>query len=370
MDKKIMDKIKNEKEIPTEVMEKLTSSRAAILNQEIKQEEVVVKGKHRKKGIIVLVVAAVVFFLVWTKTPIGAAIEKAFGISRDAGVATVESSEIPVALDLTSTQNGREIKLTKFVATKKKFAFDYQFTLDDEKLKELLQKRNSPDRVFKKSSSDAQDIQLGLFVEGNPEDIYGGVISESTYRVEGDTFYGSVISTFDQEKIPDNAKLNLHIYRLSWVDTEELDKAYNEAIQNNSNSFGVDTALEYEGDWSFAIDCKPLTQTAEPQVIQADNIQNIKANSDALQTTVSFNVPVEPTSEEEFVMFNYGIEIYRNDEEVETPSYIFNPSSGEFTVSFDFSALDQTSVYKIKAVKTDEMGQVLQEIGSFELQNQ
>ncbi|MBL1225471.1 hypothetical protein [Enterococcus sp. BWR-S5] len=368
MSKKIEDKLKSERKIPVEVMEKLQHNRARILNQEIKQEGKVTKRSRKKALVFTFIAAAIACLIIWTQTPVGAAIEKALGISRDAGVATVESSEIPVNLELSSTQNGREIKLTKFVATKKKFAFDYQFTLDDEKLKELLQKKSSPERQFKKGAGDGQDIRLGLFVEGSTEDLFGGVMSESTFRVEGDTFYGSVVSTFDQEKIPEHAKLSLHIYQLSWVDTEELDKAYAEASKTGS-PFGVENALEYIGDWQFAIDYEPLTQTAEPQVTQVNNIQNIKANSDALQTTVTFNIPVEAANEQELAFLDYGIEIYRNGVEVETPSYIFNPTNGEFNFSFDLSALDQTSVYKIQISKTDGMGNSLEEIGSFELQN-
>lgn len=366
MSKKIEDKLKNERKIPTEVMEKVQHNRARILNQEVKQEGKITKRSRKKAIVSTFIAAAIVCVIIWTQTPVGAAIEKTLGISRDAGVATVESSEIPVNLELSSTQNGREIKLTKFVATKKKFAFDYQFTLDDEKLKELLQKKSSPERQFKKAAGDGQDIQIGLFVEGSTEDLFGGVMFVSTFRVEGDIFHGSVISTFDKEKIPEHAKLSLHIYQLSWVDTEELDKAYAEASKTGS-PFGVDNALEYTGDWQFAIDYEPLTQTAEPQATQVNNIQNIKANSDALQTTVTFCLPSEVRTEPGLEL--YGIDIYRNDVEVESPSYTMNPEKGEFNFSFDLSALDQTSVYKIQVSKTDGMGNTLEELGSFELQN-
>lgn len=43
--------------------------------------------------------------------------------------------QTPIKFDLTSIQNGREIKLTEFVATTDKIEFEYQFKLDNDNLK-------------------------------------------------------------------------------------------------------------------------------------------------------------------------------------------------------------------------------------------
>lgn len=119
MDKKMIDIIKNEKEIPDEVMEKITRNREDILNRKIKQEQRIFKQNRKKKIALTVLVAAIAGLILVTKTPIGSAIENVFGVSRDSGVQTVESQGIQTKLDLTSIQNGREIKLTKFVSTKK-----------------------------------------------------------------------------------------------------------------------------------------------------------------------------------------------------------------------------------------------------------
>ncbi|WP_086350872.1 hypothetical protein [Candidatus Enterococcus clewellii] len=362
MDKKMRELMKKEKEIPAEVMEKLVRNQEKILNQEIKQEENIVKRNPWKRRIAVLAIVAAVLLLVLTQTPVGAAIEQVLGISKDSGVATVESSEIPVNLELTSTQNGREIKLTKFVATKQKFAFDYQFKIEDEKLKTLLEKQIA-------AGSNFQDIRLGLFADGSTEDMFGGVSSMSTFRMEGDTFYGSVVSTFDQEKIPENANLSLHIYQLAWEDRDEYEAKLAEAMENNSDSFSVDTALKYEGDWQFDVTYKPLTQTAQPEIIQATTLYDIKANSDALQTMVTFSIPADVAEGSDWP--SYNLEVYKNGVKTETPSYT---TGGEnrlttFSLSIDLSALDKTSVYKIQLYTGDNMGNNIDEIGSFELQN-
>ncbi|GGC91522.1 hypothetical protein [Enterococcus wangshanyuanii] len=367
MDKKLIDKLKNEKEIPKEVMEKLTQSRTAILNNKIKQDKKI-KISYTYKIIISIALAALALVFIITKTPVGAAIEQAFGISKDSGVEIVESNQIPTQLDITSISNGREIKLTKFVSTKKKFAFDYQFNLDDEKLKELLQKQSSPDRKFKKMSVNAQDIDIGLFTEGDTEDVRGGGMYSSTFRVEGDTFYGSVVVTLNREDIPNDAKLSLHIYKLWWTDAEELDQAFLEATADpeNMQPFGVDPALVYEGDWVFTIDYKPLTQTAKTNITNVDNITDIRVKNDALQTSVKF---VAPMSEGSFP----GVTLYKDGIESENQSLgtVVDFEKGEISISFDFSALDTTSVYTIQLNKVDDFtGEALEEIGHFDLQNE
>lgn len=360
MSEKIEKMMMKEKKIPVDVMEKLVHNQEKFLTGEIKQNKKIFKMNVRKKRIAILGIVAALLLLVLTQTPVGAAIEQAFGISRDSGVATVENNTIPTEIDLTSSQNGREIKLTKFVATKRKLAFDYQFKLDDEQLKILLEKQIA-------ANSNFQDIDLGLFVSGSTEDIFGGGDQESTFRVEDDTFYGSVIFTYTKETIPENADLTLHIYKLAWQDRDEYDTTFNKAIETNS-SFSVPWALQYEGDWSFTVAYKPLTQSAEPQIIQANNIFDIKAKSDALQTTVEFVAPTEVVAEG---LKLYEIEVYKNGILVGTPDYHYEDKNGttKFTMSIDLSALDETSVYKTIVSNADESGQKTEEIGTFELQN-
>lgn len=370
MDKKMIDIIKNEKEIPDEVMEKITRNREDILNRKIKQEQRIFKQNRKKKIALTVLVAAIAGLILVTKTPIGSAIENVFGVSRDSGVQTVESQGIQTKLDLTSIQNGREIKLTKFVSTKKKFAFDYQFKLDDEKLKELLKKQSSPDRQFKKLATNYQDIEIGLFADGDKEDIRGGGVYESSFRVDGDTFYGSVVATLNRDDIPEDANLTLHIYKLNWQDADELDQAFIEASLTDS-SFSVSNALEYTGDWTFEIDYKPLTQTADTEVTNINNLENIRISNDALQTTAKFTFSnPEIFSFEAGVGKTPGIDIYKDGVKIDISSFVFDFETGEFTVSFDLSAVDKTSTYKIQLSDVDEFdGHTLSELGSFELKN-
>ncbi|WP_446923973.1 hypothetical protein, partial [Klebsiella pneumoniae] len=86
-------------------------------------------------------------------------------------------------------------------------------------------------------------IQLGLFREGSKEDLFGGVSSTSLYRIEKDVFYGSVISTFNKQKLVSQDQLTLHIYRLAWEDQEHHDNELKEAIKASSRSFSVENAL-------------------------------------------------------------------------------------------------------------------------------
>ncbi|WP_206912033.1 hypothetical protein IGL98_000070 [Enterococcus sp. DIV0840] len=370
MDKKKNENIIQEKEIPKEVMEKLVQNRKKILNNPIKQEKKKFKMRYKKQIIITFTTAAAVILIAMINPQINTAIKNALGISQDSGVAMIEKKGIQSELNLTSTQNGREITLTKFVSTKKKFAFDYQFKLDDEKLKELLEKQSSPDRVFTKNATDAQHIDLGLFVDDSDEDIFGGVSSQSTFRIEGDIFYGSVVATFNREKIPEDAKLTLHIYKLSWQDAEELDQAFIEA-SNTGSPFGVDNALEYEGDWRFDIDYKPLTQTADTQISNVNNITDIKATSDALQTTIRFIAPLKEFSTPEKPC-TPRITLYKDGIEVENQLFtqISNLETGEIELSISLSSLDTTSVYKIQVNDVDNFsGEAIKEVGFFELQN-
>lgn len=356
MDKKIIDKIKNERKIPDEVLTKLESNRENILNKKIKQEK-----NFRvlsRNSIIAVFVAALALLLILTKTPVGVAIENVLGIGRDSGVEIVEKNAIPTELNLTSTQNDREIKLTKFVSTKKKFAFDYQFKIDDEKLGTLLKKDI-------KAKSDHQDIQLGLFVKGETKDLFQGVQSYSTFRLDGDTFYGSVISTFDKESIPENAELSLHIYRLAWMDRDEYEAAESKAFADpdNPQPFSVPTSLEYTGDWSFDIAYLPLNQTAETKVLDSNNVTNIVSKSDALQTTITFNAPVR-------YPYFPEITVYKNGVEISNSTINFKQFDQEkFEIELDLSALDKISTYKVKIEESDIYDTIVKEVGFFEVQN-
>ncbi|WP_207694423.1 hypothetical protein DOK67_0001020 [Enterococcus sp. DIV0212c] len=363
MGKKKIDMIKQEKEIPKDVMKTLVQNRENILHNKIKQDKK--KIKYKKQIVFTLAIAAILILMVIINPQSNTAIKNALGISQDAGVAMIENNDIPSDLHLTSIQNGREITLTKFVSTKKKFAFDYQFKLDDEKLKELLKKQSSPDRIFTKNAPNAQHIELGLFVNDSDEDMFGGVSSQSTFRIEGDTFYGSVVATFTREKIPEDAKLTLHIYKLVWQDADELDQAFLEASKTNS-PFGVDNALEYEGDWRFDIDYKPLTQTAKTKISNVSNISDIKVSNDPLQTTVKFTALLQEESYPAVTLYKDGM---KTENQIFTE--MFNTETGEITISFSLSALDKTSVYKIQLNYVDDFtGEPIEEIGYFDIQNE
>ncbi|MBO0470003.1 hypothetical protein JZO66_05570 [Enterococcus sp. DIV0242_7C1] len=360
MDKKIIDTLKNEKEIPKEVMEKLTYSRTAILNNKIKQDKKI-KISYMYKIIISIALAALALLFIITKTPVGAAIEQAFGISKDSGVEIVENNQIPTQLDLTSVSNGREIKLTKFVSTKKKYAFDYQFELNDEKLRALLEKDIAV-------GNSMQFIDFGLFAEGSSEDLFGGVTQYPTFRIEGNMFYGSVVSTFTREKIPDDAKLTLVINRLWWQDNDDFMAAQAAAFADpvHPQPFSVDTALEYEGDWRFEIEYKPLTQTAKTNITNINNITDIRVKNDALQTSVKFIAPLNEQSNPSVTLFKNGVK-----SENQVDQMIYDLEKGEINISFDFSALDTTSVYTIQLNEADDFtGEALEEIGRFDLQNE
>lgn len=371
MDKKKKNIIIQEKELPQDVIDKLVKNREDILNDNFRQEKKSLHIRYKKQILITFVTAVGALLIALINPQTNTAIKHALGISQDSGVAMVEDHGIESELNLTSTQNGREITLTKFISTKKKFAFDYQFKLDDEKLKELLKKQSSPDRKFAKLTTNFQDIQIGLFVDSNNEDIRGGGMYDSTFRVEGDTFYGSVITTLNHEDIPNNAKLTLHIYKLLWQDAEKLDQAFLEASKTGS-SFSVGNALEYEGDWCFDIDYKPLTQTANTKISNVSNITDIKATSDALQTTVKFTTPIKKVNTTEKTCFPEVI-LYKDGKKVENQliTQISNLETGEIEISISLSSLDTTSVYKIQVNDVDDFsGETIEEIGFFELQNE
>lgn len=362
MIKKNSDPIRSEKEIPEEVMEKLMQNRQRILNHEVKQEV----RRNYTKPILFTVLTAAAFLILIANPQINSAIRNALGISKDPGVATIEDNGIENNLNLVSESNGMEITVTKFVTTKRKMAFDYQFKID-EKLKTLLEKNNKTEDPWAKTF---EFIDVELYVNGGTESVYGGVSGMGYSYVEGDTYYGSLVSTFNNDTIPENAKLTLQITRLAWQDKEEVATEMAKAMADPDPmaSFTVDNAVEYEGDWSFDIEYAPLTQTATPKISNVDNLTDIKANSDALQTTVTF---VSPYSELEDNS-SPAITIYKDGVATEglLSSMIFDPTTGEFETAFGLSALDKSSVYKLQLNKVDSNGEPIEEIGSFELRNE
>lgn len=158
------------------------------MNQTLKQN----KKKHNRYIVLtaLTVIIAIILIAVY-ETSLGKSIKKEEGSSQSESLTGVEENLVPAKLDLTSVQNGREIKLTKFMATKKKFMFDYQFKLDDEHLKELLTKQLA-------AGSNYQSIHFSLFADSDmSNDLVGGGISFPAFRIEGDTFYGTANFTYD-----------------------------------------------------------------------------------------------------------------------------------------------------------------------------
>lgn len=167
--------------------------------------------------------------------------------NQNSGVVTATTdNQIPVKLDISSIQNGREIQLTKFVATSDKIEFEYQFKVYDENFKNLLEKRLA-------ENSNCQDIQFEVFADNSTENIALGGTSESFFRLEEDTYIGSVTFNFVNKTIPKYSNLTLHINKLSWEDYDDHQAALAKATETKATSFDVPIALQYEGDWSFKI---------------------------------------------------------------------------------------------------------------------
>lgn len=354
MDRKNIDLLKSEKKIPEEVMKKLEQNREKILNYKIVPE---VSHVKYKKTIVVIMVATVVLFI---NPQINLAIKNILGISKDPGIAAVENSGIKNDLNLVSESNGMKLTITKFVATKRKMAFDYQFKIKDKELKVLLEKNSQTNNSTAKASD---FIDIELFIAGSSENIYGGVGGTLTSRVEGDMFYGSVISTFDSDSIPENAKLILHITQLAWQDKEEFLEKMSKASASEK-PFTVENAIEYKGDWVFNIDYKPLIQTATPQINNVKKLSNITTQSDALQTVAKFNAPIRTKTRPAVTIYKDGI---RNDYLISTE--MFNSETGDVELTFNVSALDkENAVYKLQLNEIDAFGKPIKEIGSFEIQ--
>ncbi|MBL1228217.1 hypothetical protein IW492_03085 [Enterococcus sp. BWB1-3] len=296
---------------------------------------------------------------------INLAIRSVLGISEDPGISSAEKNGIESNLNLVSESNGMQIALTKFIATKRKMAFDYQFKIEDEKLKTLLE-RNSQSSESTTKNFDFIDIEL--YAEGSNENLYRGVAGGSTSRIEGDMFYGSVMAVFASDTIPDNTKLTLHITQLAWQDNEEVARAKAEATAIDPMApFSVDYAAAYEGDWVFDIDSRPLPQTVTPEVMNIHNIENINVVSDALQTEAKFTVLLKKEDSRPMVI------IYKDGVKVDNfiSTEIHDPTTGDFELTFSLSALDKSNaVYRIELNEIDNNTQLIEEIGSFEIKNE
>ncbi|MEB5925823.1 hypothetical protein MXE74_04500 [Enterococcus faecalis] len=357
MDQKNLTTICEEQEIPEEVEQALKSNRAKILKHEIKQERIV--SSLQKGWFIVLTAIASLTLLLSFNPQMNLAIKQAFGINEDPGVNVAEENQLAADLHLVSTSNDLEITLTKFVTTKTKLAFDYQFKITDDKLKKLLEKNIQ-------AKDNHQFIELSLYANGSDEDIYGGVFTESTFRVEGEMFYGSVISVFTKDVIPEDAELTLKIKRFDWQDKDEFNTAMaNAPAEGLEASFTVDNALEYEGDWSFNLTSKPLTETASPTISKVTNVKDVQAISDALQTDVTFTAPLRANSRPAVTVYKDSV---KQEQLIELESY--DPLTGEINFRFSLSALDKSgAIYKIQLNEINAYGEPLSEIGSFELRN-
>ena len=164
--------------------ENILITEGKVMSQKIKQDN----KKHNIYKVLtaLAIIVAIVLIAVYETN-----LKKETKDCKSDNMAKVEENLTPAKLDLMSMQNGREIRLTKFMATKKKFIFDYQFKLDDERLKELLNKQLA-------AGSNYQSIRFSLFADSDKSnDLVGGGISFSTFRIEGDTFYGTVNFTYD-----------------------------------------------------------------------------------------------------------------------------------------------------------------------------
>lgn len=365
MKQKNSDWLKKELEIPSKVLAKLENNRQSILDGKIRQ-----KKKLTKEIIIFASAIALIISIVAFNPQINTAVKNLLGISQDQGINRAESEGISTKTQLTSTKNDLKMILTKFVATEKKYAFDYQFEIKDNKLTELLEKEIN-------SGDNRQFIRYQLFNEGSSEEINGGEGVISTFRKEGNTFYGSVIATFDANKIPKDAKLTLVINSLEWQDQDVFEASKKEALDDPENkTFTVEPTLKYSGNWRFDIDKKPLIQTTVPNISNISNITNINASSDAIQTTVSFVAKGAQFEDyylegEQVRHERYAIKIYKNgiesDEQLSMETW--DPTTGKFEVSFNLSMLDKQTIYKVGVNQIDYSGNIIQEVGSFEINN-
>lgn len=360
MTKKNIDFIKSETEIPKEILQDLEKNRQKILNHKVNQKSTTVRYR---KPIILTILAVVSAILLLVNPQINSAIRNVLGISQDPGIAVIEDNGIDNNLNLVSKSNDLEITVTKFVSTKRKMAFDYQFRITDEKLKNLLTKNSQTVDPWAKT---VEFMDIELYVNGGTEDIYGGVSGGSTSRVEGDMFYGSYIADFVDDTIPENAKLTLHITRLAWQDEEEVAAKLSEARADPdpAATFTVENTIEYVGEWVFDIEYKPLTQTATPEISNVNNLSDIQAKSDALQTVLKFKAPINENSRS-------AVTIYKDGVKLDGVQHMGSQYPDEVNITFSLSALDKTdSVYSVQLNEIDAYGEPIEEIGSFDLKNE
>lgn len=363
MTKKIEKWLKEETSIPEEVLKKLIQNRRDILKQNAKEKKTNYNKFFKNKITISFLLAATLLIMIFSNTEINATLKTFFGITTDSGVETVEKNNISTEINLKSTYNNREITLTKFVSTGNKYAFDYQFKIDDPRLKELLEKEIN-------ANEDSQHINFGIFLEGfeeENENLNQGIVSKSNFHVEGDTFYGSVIATSPHEIIPNNSNLSLHIYNLSWQDYDEYEQKKIATINDkNASTFMVDNALQYEGDWSFNIKSIPLIETSATKISDIKNLEKIDAKNDALQTTVNFYYQPNSKIVPVVSLYKNGIKV---DNQIDLQQY--NPETGEFKLIFGLSSLDKKSIYTVQLNNIDDSsGEVIAEVGHFDIQNE
>lgn len=324
MDKKIDEFLKSEIDIPDDVLKQLTDNRQLYITKDRQH----IPKINKKVVLISMIVAIVALGILISQKPVRAAIMTALGINQDAAIKVVEEQKIPTKLNLSSVQNGREIKITKFVSTKKRFAFDYQFKLDDPTLKTLLDKTGE-------NKASPPNIYMSLFEEGNPENLFGGVSSYGTYYVKDGVFYGSEYATFMKNKISDNAKLTLHINSLDWIDKEKLNVAKQKSISEGGTPFTMIPDVKYEGDWQYKIKYKPILTTKNLTVSNLQNVSAVSAKSDALQTTIEFKTTdLSPDTTPDISMYKHGVKL-------KIDTLIVKPGNN-YEAIFNLSALDKS----------------------------
>ncbi|OFI46291.1 hypothetical protein BG262_04555 [Floricoccus penangensis] len=358
-EKNILNFLKEENDVPKDIADKLEEDRISIFKNNIGS-----KKYTNKKYIFILLTAAIISIFILFNHEIASAFMDIFGISNDIAVSKVEEKGIDTSQDIISESNSKKITLTKFVSTPKKYAFDYKIKLSDDELntiKELINKQKEFDPKHREGN---QDIEYTLSDSTNKsQETEGGYFSYSTYRIEGNTLYGSVISTFTSDRIAEEAKLFLNIKSLSWGDYEIL----NSNIQNGEPPYELPTALKFEGDWIFKISNKPVINKSKVKIFDDRNINNISVDNDALQTTVKFSIKNETSKP-------YYVEVYNGEKVVKPIIESTEESNGNlqsFEITIDFSSYDKSSIYKfdvkeVNDINTWEMGETK---GSFKIRN-
>ena len=149
-----------------------------------------------------------------------------------------------------------------------------------------------------------------------------------------------------------------------------IDNELKEAIKASSRSFSVENALEYQGDWTFKIPYQPIMKETIPSIKNVKKIKNIKAQSDALQTTLIMDIP---NPEKNKKSRDILISVYKNGLEIPIARQIgsgFNKGEdATINISFDLSSLDHKSLYKVIVRNSYEDDAAGKELGSLELKN-